>query len=322
MIGFRCAASFVLLIASLSSTALANGVVTERKAGGLVFKKTDTIGIASEELFLSREEVRVSYVYNSIAKAPQNVTISFPMPEVPLDDGPDTEDAFMNDQIPDKRNYMNFKVRVDGQELKARLVERAVFQGKDISVRLKRDGVPLLLAAHMQEQIKPLPEALKKALVKEGLFQYNENSEFYGVNWNYQALFEWEQTFKPGPTKVDISYRPIVGDPSDYGDYYDKGEGMKRFCVDPAIRTAIRKVGGRYEVARLGYVLKTARFWNGPIGKFRVVVDKGKPDNLVAFCPASAKKIAPTRFEWTATNFTPERDLEVVFFLRGEDPPN
>ena len=151
------------------------------------------------------------------------------------------------------------------------------------------------------------------------MFQYNENSEFYGVNWNYQALFEWEQTFKPGPTKVDISYRPIVGDPSDYGDYYDKGEGMKRFCVDPAIRTAIRKVGGRYEVARLGYVLKTARFWNGPIGKFRVVVDKGKPDNLVAFCPASAKKIAPTRFEWTATNFTPERDLEVVFFLRGED---
>ena len=272
MIGFRCAASFVLLIASLSSTALANGVVTERKAGGLVFKKTDTIGIASEELFLSREEVRVSYVYNSIAKAPQNVTISFPMPEVPLDDGPDTEDAFMNDQIPDKRNYMNFKVRVDGQELKARLVERAVFQGKDISVRLKRDGVPLLLAA----------------LVKEGLFQYNENSEFYGVNWNYQALFEWEQTFKPGPTNVDISYRPIVGDSSDYGDYYDKGEGVKRFCVDPAIRTAIRKVGGRYEVARLGYVLKTARFWNGPIGKFRVVVDKGKPDNLVAFCPASA----------------------------------
>ena len=149
---------------------------------------------------MSREEMRVSYVYKSIAKAPQTVTISFPMPEIPLDEGPDTEDALMNDQIPDKRNYMNFKVRVDGQEIKARLVERALFRGKDISARLKRDNVPLLLAAHMQEEkIKPLPEAVKTSLVKEGLFEYSESSEFYSANWNYQVLFEWEQTFQSGP---------------------------------------------------------------------------------------------------------------------------
>ena len=32
-------------------------------------------------------------------------------------------------------------------EVQARLIERATFKGKDISARLKRDGVPLLLAA-------------------------------------------------------------------------------------------------------------------------------------------------------------------------------
>jgi hypothetical protein len=64
----------------------------------------------------------------------------------------------------------------------------------------------------------------------------------------------------------------------------------------------------------LGYVLKTARYWNGPIGKFRLVVDKEKPDHLVAFCPLQSKKISPTQFEWTATNFAPDRDVEVVFF--------
>jgi len=315
--------SLVFVLALTGGTALANGVVTERRAGGLVFKKTDTIGISSEELFVSRQEIRVSYIYNSIAKAPQSVLISFPMPEIPLDDGPDTEDALMNDKIPDKRNYMNFKVRVDGQEINARLVERALFKGKDISARLKRDNVPLLLAAHMQaDKIKPLPESVKKALVGEELFSFSESNEFYSPNWNYQVLFEWEQDFKPGQTKVDISYRPIAGDSSDYGDYFDKGAGVKKYCVDPAIRTAIKKVTGRYEVARLGYVLKTARFWNGPIGKFRLVVDKGSPENLVAFCPQSAKKISPTQFEWSATNFVPDRDLEVVFFLRVEDPPN
>jgi Domain of unknown function (DUF4424) len=315
--------SLAFVLALMSGTAFANGVVTERRAGGLVFKKTDTIGTSSEELFVSRQEIRVSYIYNSTAKVPQNVLISFPMPEIPLDDGPDTENALMNEKILDKRNYMNFKIRVDGREIKARLIERALFKGADISARLKRDGVPLLLAAHMQaEKIKPIPESVKKALVSEELFSFYEGSGFYSPNWNYQVLFEWEQDFKPGQTKVDISYRPIAGDSSDYGDYFDKGAGVTKYCVDPAIMTAIKKASGRYEVARLGYVLKTARFWNGPIGKFRLVVDKESPENLVAFCPQSAKKISPTQFEWTATNFVPDRDLEVVFFLRVEDPPN
>ena len=38
----------------------------------------------------------------------------------------------------------------------------------------------------------------------------------------------------------------------------------------------------------------------------------------MAFCPASAKKISDTQFEWTTTNFTPERDIEVVFFTARE----
>ena len=317
--GFAIAA----ILAAIASPAFGNGAVTERRAGGLVFKKSDTIGILSEDLFLSRDEVRVSYVYNSIAKSAQAVTISFPMPEIPLDDGPDTEDALMNDKIADKRNYMNFKVRVDGRDIEARLIERATFNGKDISARLRRDGVPLLLAAHMQdEKIKPLPEAVKKALVEEELFSFSEGSGFYSPNWNYQVLFEWEQSFRPGQTKVDVSYRPIVGDASDVGDYFIKGAGVKRYCVDPAIRTALTKARGRYEPVRLGYVLKTARFWNGPIGKFSLTVDKEKPENLVAFCPGTAKKVSPTRFEWTRSNFTPDRDADVVFFVRVEDLPN
>src|SRR5262249_44137246 len=127
-----------------TSTVWANGVVTQRKAGGLVFTKTDTIAIASEELYISRDEIRVSYIYQSKAPKAQNVTISFPMPEVPLDDGPDTEDAFMNDKIPDKRNYMNFKVTVDGKPVESRMIERALFGKKDVTARLKKDGVPLL----------------------------------------------------------------------------------------------------------------------------------------------------------------------------------
>ena len=40
-------ALLALALTLVSATALANGAVTERKAGGLVFKKSDTIGIAT-----------------------------------------------------------------------------------------------------------------------------------------------------------------------------------------------------------------------------------------------------------------------------------
>ncbi len=314
-----CIAAAAFVIGA--SAALANGATSERRAGGLVFKKSDTIGIASEELYLSVNEVRVSYIYHSKAPATQNVTISFPMPEVPLDDGPDTEDAFMNDKVPDPKNYMNFVVRVDGKPVATRMVERALLDGKDVSERLRRAGVPLLLLSKERETaMAPLSDDVKKALVAEGLLDFHDVNGIYTAKWNYQVLFEWEQGFRPGQTKVDIRYRPIGGDSEDYGDYFEKGEGVRKYCADPAFRAALGKRRGSVSPVRIGYVLKTARFWNGPIGKFRLVVDKGKPTNLVAFCPADSRKISNTQFEWTATNFSPDRDMAVVFFVANEQP--
>ena len=297
-----------------ASAACANGVVTQRKAGGLVFTKTNTISIASEDLYISRDEIRVSYIYQSKAPNTQNVTISFPMPEVPLDDGPDTEDAFMNDKIPDTRNYMNFKVTVDGKPVQSRMIERALMGDKDITARLKKAGIPLLLVKDRQEALAKVPKAIKDEFVKDELLGYSESNGFYMTNWSYQVLFEWEQAFKPGPTKVEISYRPIYGDSADFGEYFENGEGVKKYCADPAFRAALKKRRGSLEPAWIGYVVKTAKYWSGPIGKFRLVVDKSKPSSLVAFCPANSKKVSDTQFEWTATNFVPTKDIDVVIF--------
>jgi hypothetical protein len=65
----------------------------------------------------------------------------------------------------------------------------------------------------------------------------------------------------------------------------------------------------------ISYVLETGKNWNGPIGRFRLIVDKISPDVLTAFCPSSAKKTSPTTFEWSAENFEPKGDLAVVFWL-------
>ena len=83
--------------------------------------------------------------------------------------------------------------------------------------------------------------------------------------------------------------------------------------------TALKKRRASLDPAWIGYVVKTAKFWNGPIGKFRLVVDKGKPNNLTAFCPANSKKISDTQFEWTATNFVPSKDIDVVIFSASSE---
>ena len=79
IVGFGATAAF-------TTAACGNGVTTERRAGGLTFKKTDAIAIASEELYVSLDTVRVTYIYQSKAKAPQRVTMAFPLPAVPVDD--------------------------------------------------------------------------------------------------------------------------------------------------------------------------------------------------------------------------------------------
>jgi hypothetical protein len=310
-------AAVIVVVAACASAALGNGVTSERRAGGLVFKKSDTISIASEDLYLSFYENRVSYIYQSKAAAAQDVTISFPMPEVPVDDSPDSI-VFNDDKIADVRNYMNFKVRVDGREVHARLSEVARLRGQDVTARLKPAGVPLIFSKGGPDAMQKLSRATADALVKDGLFERSDGDPpSYDPKWTYQVVFEWEQSFRPGATKVDISYKPITGDSVDYGDTYETGRGVQRYCVDAAFRSAVQRrkaSGGGFDVYTLGYVLKTARFWSGPIGKFRLVVDKGKPANLVAFCPLNSRKISDTQFEWTATNFSPDRDIEVVFF--------
>jgi Domain of unknown function (DUF4424) len=61
------------------------------------------------------------------------------------------------------------------------------------------------------------------------------------------------------------------------------------------------------------YVLKTAKTWNGPIGRFHLTVDKLKPSNILSMCwDGPLKKTGPTTFEFSAENFAPTRDIHTL----------
>ncbi|MFM7446480.1 MAG: DUF4424 family protein, partial [Tabrizicola sp.] len=62
----------------------------------------------------------------------------------------------------------------------------------------------------------------------------------------------------------------------------------------------------------LSYVLRTANSWAGPIGKFTLTLDKGDPKNVISLCADGVKKTGPTTFVIEKTDYTPDRDLEVL----------
>ncbi len=93
------------------------------------------------------------------------------------------------------------------------------------------------------------------------------------------------------------------------------------YCTDGPFTSAVQslyrkanapnaKVGAFEEY--LSYVITSGANWAGPIGTFRLVVDKGDT-TLVSFCGDGVRKIGPTTFEMIAKDYTPRRDIDVLF---------
>jgi hypothetical protein len=316
-----------LWLALTAPAVLANGAIAERKTGGLVFKQSDTVSILREDLGVSLNKITVDYVYKSEADKAQTVTIAFPMPGVTVSDDPDSLREILPEGEPPE-NYMSFKVKVDGKEVEAQPFARALVKDTDVTEKVTKAGLPLhMMVEDADAELKKVAKAQLDELVVLGAVATGTSSTgetTYWPAWDYQVAFEWQQEFRSGETKVSISYVPLAGYPADIGDSYEVGEWADAACVDAAMRSAIAKRKakgtGYYEVGTVGYVLTTAKYWKGPIRSFNLSVEKSDEKELVAFCPADAKKVSPTRFEWHAKDFAPKADLSVIFYtFQGEE---
>ena len=101
---------------------------------------------------------------------------------------------------------------------------------------------------------------------------------------------------------------------------------IKRYCVDQTFIRAVDRLsnhrieGPGMPDKRVDYILTTGGNWRSPIGDFRLVVDKGKPGNLVSFCATGVKKISPTQYEVRHANWRPASDLHVLI-IEPQHPP-
>lgn len=322
------AAAFAAL-ALMATSALANDSTAELAAGGLVLTHSDGVEMRSEDLSISREAVKVHYVFRNTTDRDVSALVAFPMPGI-------TGDIDFIEAVPteDAENILGFSTIVDGRPVKARVEQRAFFKGQEYTTLLKRWGVPL--APHIEATVAALdrlPKAQQDQLLKMEMVAPNDYDAGKGWEhhlqpmWTLKTTYYWEQVFPAGrDLVVEHRYTPSVGQSagSGLGMSWLKGKELAdfraKYCVDDAFMAAVNKAQGRagkdalvFTEARLDYILSSGGNWKKPIGDFHLTVDKGKPDTLVSFCATGVRKTGPTRFETRLSDFRPTQDLHILF---------
>ncbi|MEW6598167.1 MAG: DUF4424 domain-containing protein [Pseudomonadota bacterium] len=317
-------------LAVLASGARANDSVAEMGAGGLVFVHTPDIRMESEDLFISEQKVEVRYSYLNMSDQRRTVEVAFPMPDVTID-----EDTAITLPSQDPYNLMNFTTLADGRPAPAKVEQHAVFKGRDRTAELRSLGVPL--APHLESTVAALdrlPKAVGQRFVAQGLVVVDEYDAGKGMEhhlsprWTLKTTYHWTQVFEPR-RRVEIIHRytPAVGASVmaylswPHGEAREVRKERAQYCADDGFMAALRKgVAARapkdggiaWSQTTVAYILTTGANWRDPIGRFRLVVDKGAPQNLVSFCGENVRQISPTTFEMVKTNFVPRRNLDIL----------
>jgi len=323
----------VLLAATLP--AYANDTSAVLGAGGLEFVVNYNIAMESEELFISKDEIRVVYRFRNDSDTDQDVLVAFPMPDIiPEHYSPVSWPMGPAD------NLFEFETTFDGKPVDATLHEYAFALGVDRTALIKDLGLPLVpIIEGANEAADALDEAKQAELLHLGLLGTEEYDIGQGMEmhhyptWTYRATYTWEAHFPAGKTvTVEHRYKPSVGGTVGVSFLGEPSEGYDpakdyadKYCTDKPFLDAVRKTltdpadsySAPFTESWLSYILTTGGNWSGSgIEKFRLVVDKGDEANLVSFCGDDIKKTGPTTFEMIKENYYPEQELDILILDR------
>lgn len=273
--------------------------------------------------------------------------------------------ATVNIETPTHPDFLRFRVRVDGKDVTPEVEVKAILpDGRDITADVSRiGGMALLMQTGVflrDDKIGPdgewrligtdrklLSSTDRRALRDIGAIELFDGQAGYRLPWATKITFHWMQDFKPGITVVEHDYRPVIGwrfisagDGAEPITASGGGDPVRDFCIDAATDKAIRAMRVAQDARlrtrpgdathltgyTLGYILKTARNWQGPIGTFHLVVEGGAvPEasgraggagetGVMSLCTdLPLKRTGPRRFEATVRDYVPNDDLRVLF---------
>ncbi|WP_426425251.1 DUF4424 domain-containing protein [Bradyrhizobium genosp. A] len=317
------------LVFSGYSPAIANDSAAELSIGGLQFTRAPNVEMRSEDLRISLDRISVRYEFVNTSTAPVTLTVAFPLPDIDLSEG-ESISFPANDPL----NFVDFETKVDGGPIKFSTDQRAFLGDKDVSAELRELKIPILPLGAQQFRPQDLPAATRTKMASEGLLTPAGSDErgrpLYSAGWVVKTAVYREQTFAPGkPVVVEHSYRPSVGASTDTilrkRLRQDKAMAKeferyrKDYCVSEEFLQDLDKTAGSapnngaaVQERRISYILKTGANWAGPIKRFHLSIDRG--GRLVSYCLGKlAATAAKQALDVSATDFTPDRDIKLLF---------
>ncbi|MBS7788469.1 DUF4424 domain-containing protein [Roseococcus sp. SDR] len=309
-----------LFLLALPRPAPANDSMAAIGIGGLALVRSEAVRLDRQELFISRERVRVEYLFTNTTDRDIDTLVAFPLPDF-------THSPV--DRVPDFRRELDFRTVVEGRPVTYELVQRAHFKGQDITDRLRALGLPLVGGDEFERRVNDLPEPQRAALLRDGLvlgaFEQGRTNIDEPL-WTVSTSVTRRQVFPAGRSlAVQHSYVPFAGG-SVGGRLSPERRGTSefralraRYCMEDGFLAAFdRRIqrarrGADYGEIWLQYRLTPGANWAGPIREFRLVIEKPDPSMILSFCGEGVRRLDDRRFEMRRTNFTPERDLDILF---------
>lgn len=294
------------------SSANADDTRATLAAGGLVPVKSTQVVMESEDLEISVHKITVRYVFRNTTSKDVDDLIEFPLPGL---------NGGSLAVIPDEKrlNFVDFRVSCNGKPVATRMEARAFFKGRDVTARLRADGLPISVRYRpVLSAILKLAPARRKQMEKEEMI-WQPNTNVWIAGWTERVKFYWRQRFPANRNVVLVqSYRPIPGGSM----AADDSSTVKPYCGGADALRRIAQTKHLYPLEPNGdvvmvendidFILTTGNDWSGPIRHFRLIVKSDSPQDIVLTCMPGLKRIGPTRYELTRTNFHPKSDLKLL----------
>ncbi|MBI1220635.1 MAG: DUF4424 domain-containing protein [Rhodobacteraceae bacterium] len=336
--------SLLAILLLFAAPAFANDGFGGLTATGLTFGQTAAVAMEQEDLFIGPDRIRVDYVFRNTSAQDVSGEVIFPLPPIPLQDLENEDWNLPEDRS--RENLVNFTATVEGKPIPVAIDRLAVIEpenaweqpaatrydtpGKDVTARLAAYDLPLTIDLDtLHAKLNALPPTARAAMIAEGLAaEIDPSDPTQGLFplWSIVLRYHWPQVF-PAGTALHISHAYENHPSGGLFVWQQPPEGysldlQKQYCVDAGTSKAIMKAityrdtdGTMQSIGTalyIAYVLRTANSWAGPIGHFRLTLDKGDVRNVISLCAQGVKKTGPTTFVVERTNYAPDRDLDIL----------
>jgi hypothetical protein len=305
----------------------ANDSTASLDAGGLRLTSSPDIRMESEDLYISRTQVRVVYRFHNTGKRDISTLVAFPLPALAMDDPRDW-------MLPsrDPVNVVDFQVTVDGRRVEPSVEVKALRFGVDVTDVLRRHGIPPMMRTRdpdeaLWNRISDMPADARGELERYGVIDWSlgpDNKPQANLHWDTYITFYWFQTFPAGRTiEVTHRYSPVPRQFFFVAEELGSAERQKAYCLDADFQRAVRaRLQASPQKLMMGfelkYILMTANNWQGPIRRFQLTVEKTRADSLVSLCAKGLRRASPTAFVVSRDNYSPEDDLRILFLEPAE----